>query len=68
MRPTYRPKMRIRFDKFSTKQLPGTDKATRNLAADGTDSATRKIPLKSPNMPHDQAFLKGPLIFQLTQV
>ena len=22
-------------------------------------SATRKIPLKSPNMPHDQAFLKG---------
>ena len=30
----------------------------RNLAADGTDSATRKTPLKSPNMPHDQAFLK----------
>ena len=59
MRPTYRPKMRICFDKFSTKQLPGTDKATRNLATNGVDSAVRKIPLKSPNKPPDQALLKG---------
>ena len=53
------PKMRIRFEKFSTKQQLSDYKATRNLAADGADSAVRKITLKSPSMPLDQALLKG---------
>jgi hypothetical protein len=51
--------MRIHFDKFSTKQQPSIDKATRNLVTNCADSAVRKIPLKSPNMPPAQALLKG---------
>ena len=46
-------------EQFSTKQQPSIDKATRNLVTNCADSAVRKIPLKSPNMPLDQALLKG---------
>ena len=53
------PKMRIHFGEILNQTSTSTDNPTRNLAADGADSAVRKIPLKSPNMPPDQALLKG---------
>ena len=50
-------------DEFSTRLHPTTGftrfRCGRNLAANGADSAVRKIPLKSPNMPPEQALLKG---------
>ena len=53
------PKMRIRFGEILNQASTSTDKTTRNLAANGADSAVRKIPLKSPNMPPSKALLKG---------
>ena len=68
------PIMRFLFERISTHSQPMTGlteftrfRSGQNLATDGTDSAVRKIPLKSPNMPPDQAFLKGPLIIPKTE-
>ena len=47
-------------DEFSTRLQPTPGfigfRCGRNLVANGADSAVRKTPLKSPNMPPDQAF------------